>query len=137
MSATQPRLPDEQTAYKTIIETVDKRAFFHKMAQLGIVPETVEEADSLYNLSFKVAELAEQQGASPFGGPQTKTGSDRFAEAHTAFDKMAGVTPPPSNEASEAALAFAQDPSIYASTLVLKHAEAAALAEEAGQAAVA
>ena len=131
------QLPDEQTAYKTIIETVDKRAFFHKMAQLGIVPETVEEADSLYSLSFKVAELAEQQGASLFGAPQTKTGSDRFAEANTALDKMAGVAPPASNEVAEAALAFAQDPSVYASTLVLKHAEASALAEEAGQTAAA
>jgi len=129
------QLPDEQTAYATIIETVDKRAFFHKMAQLGIVPETAEEADSLYNLSFKVAELAAQQGDSPFAAPQTKTGSDRFAEAHIALDKMAGVAPPTSNEASEAALAFAQDPNVYASTLVLKHAEATAAAPEAEPAA--
>ncbi len=131
MAANQQQLPDEQTAYETIIETVDKRAFFHKMAQLGIVPETAEEAASLYNLSFKVAELAEQRDADPFVAPQTKTGSDRFAEAHTALDKMAGAASPPSNEASEAALAFAQDPGIYASTLVLKHAEAVAAASEA------
>lgn len=130
MSAEQTsQLPDEQTAYATIIEGVDKRAFFHKMAQLGYVPETAEEAESLYSLSFKVAAMSQQQGQG-----QEKKGSNRFAEAGAALDKMAGAAPPPSDEASQIAFEFAHDPAIYGSALVLKAAQARAWAElEAAQ----
>ena len=135
--AEQNQLPEPQAAYDTIIENVHKRAFFHKMAQLGHVAETVEEANSLISLGFKVAEMTAGQ-ADPFQPqPEKQAGSaNRFAMADEALDKMAGVAPQPTNEASQAALSFAQDPEVYRATLVLKAAEAQALAQtEAEQAA--
>lgn len=118
----QHQLPDLQTAHAIVMENVHKRVFLHKMAQLGHVAATTEEADSLVELGFKVAEMMSQQ---PGDSSQVKAGStNRFAEASLDLDKVAGVAPQASNEAAHAALELARDPDVYAAALVLKAAEA-------------
>jgi len=130
-SAAQAQLPDVETAYGTIIEGVHKQAFLARLEQHGRVAETPEEQDALVELGFKLASVAGDEEDGQFADSEKVATATpgRFAEASQALDRALGLDPADS-EIKQAAFALAHDPSIYGSALVLKHAQAQAIAAE-------
>jgi hypothetical protein len=134
----QATLPDVDTALETVIQGIDKRAFFDCMRELGMpAPTSSEEAERLYQMSFKVAaseqDLVLNKEAAAQPGP--------YAFADAALDRFLGIkqasvsSAPGLDDVSIAgALELARDPQIFASALVVKAAQAAqaAAAQQAG-----
>lgn len=124
----QAQLPDVETAYGTILNGVHKQAFLARLQQHGHVAETPAEEDALVELGFKLAAADEgNEGSEVFADSGKTATPGRFAIASQALDRHLGVSPA-NNEIKQAAFALAHDPQIYGSALVLKHAEAQALA---------
>lgn len=127
----QAQLPNVETAYGNIIEGVHKQAFLARLQQHGYVAETPAEADELVELGFKLANADEGDGdGGVFAGNAKTAAPGRFAAASQALDRHLGVSSTDS-EIKQAAFALAHDPQIYGSALVLKHAQAQALAAPA------
>lgn len=131
-NAATAQLPDVETAYATVIEGVHKQAFLARLEQHGRFPESAEEADALVELGFKLAAVAgdEEDGSFADSG-KAATAPGRFAEASQALDRALGLNPQ-DGEIKQAAFALAHDPAIYGSALVLKYAQARALAAQEG-----
>ena len=113
---TQPSADAIQSAANTVAAGVHDRAFFHKLAERGIVPSSEAEAQSLSDLSLKLAEAAVAIESQP-----EKTAENRFAGAVSAFDKLAGHDATPAEDAriKEAAQQLANDPAIFAAAETL------------------
>lgn len=121
-----------EEAFGNVYCGVHDRAFFHRLAQYGIVPQTEKEADDLRAISAKVvaasANPALQQAANQ---------ESRFAKASAALDEALadqGIMSAQqkqaaesglSNEAQAAAWELAQDPLIFKSAEVLQAAREA------------
>lgn len=129
MSATINITPEAvQRSVGVITSSVHKQAFLHKLAQLGHIPETEEEADHLVELGFKLASI----------DPSVRTGNpalmaatprSKYAEAMSALDTVLGHDKQAeTDEIYAAAERFAQVPQVYSSALTIKQAEALAQA---------
>lgn len=127
-------LPDNDTARQVIIQAVHKQAFLGRMAELGHEAASEAEADAMVGLGFKVAAAA----ADPMLNKQAEMAQapGPYAFASEALDRFLGTSKQASahnphgldNVAMAGALELARDPTIFASALVLKHAQDAALA---------
>ncbi len=119
-------LPDVKSATDTIFANVHRRAFLHKLAQLGHRPETEDEAEALVELGFKIAS-ADPNGvvpADPFGDQAAVPPMGKYAAANADLGAVLGTNKQANDEHTEAACQLAQDPAIYAAALSIKSAEA-------------
>jgi hypothetical protein len=112
------------------VSGVDQRAFFHKLAQLGHVPEDREEADALYTFGLKLAALDPTVNEpNPFTAAQPQPRRGKYASIVADFDKVLGTESHEKHAEQDsiydAAYALAQDPAIYGAALLLKQAQAA------------
>jgi hypothetical protein len=125
-----PTLPDQATARQIVLQGVHKRAFLHRMAELGHQPQTVKEAEALVELGLKMAAAESdpllKQASEPAPGP--------YAFANQALDQFLGLgkqaeaVPGLDDVSIQGAFELAQDPAIYGAALVLKQANDAAAA---------
>lgn len=122
-------------SFANIFHGVHKRAFFHRLYQYGIEPQTEQEAEDLMGIGAKIA-AAEANPALRNAAAQ----ESRFAKASAALDDAlagagSGYQPQAGNvspEAQAAAWELAQDPVIFKSAQVLCEAR-----EQAGEPAAA
>lgn len=133
MATTQNR-PSPQAVQRSmgvIVSGVHKRAFLAKLAQLGHVPETEEEADALVSLGFKLASVDPSiQEPNPFVAQAPKP-RGKYASAAQALDEVLGVDQQSEvDHLYKVASQLAQDPSIYGAALTIN--QAAALANAGG-----
>jgi hypothetical protein len=127
-SPTRPSQEAVHQAMGVIVSGVHKRAFLHKLAQLGHLPETESEADALVALGFKLAAVnPEITRPGPFVPPQPVRG--KYASAVNALDEVLGTEKQAETDSiTDAAYELASDPQIYAAALTIKQAAAAAAA---------
>lgn len=130
MAATQQTRPNPQAVQRSmgiIVSGVHKRAFLHKLAELGHVAESPEEADQLVELGFKLASVDPSVSeANPFLQPAPKP-RGKYASALSDLDEVLGIEKTAeSDRIYDAALQLAQDPAIYGAALTIKQAAAAA-----------
>ena len=117
-----------EEAFGNVYHGIHKRAFFHRLAQHGVVPQSEKEAEELLDMGAKVvmasANPALQQAADQ---------ESRFTKASTALndalaeqgliapeEKQAAQQGDLSLEAQAAAWELAQDPEIFKSAEVLQ-----------------
>jgi hypothetical protein len=125
----QAVLPDPQTAYRNLFDGVHQRVFFHKMAQLGYVPQTEKQAEWMLEMAGKLRLVDEEAAVKEAADAQ-----DPFAAANAALDAALGRAGFQSVQKAayddevlsikQAAAAWAEHPEIYNSVLSLKAAEA-------------
>lgn len=130
MAATQQSRPSPQAVQQSmgiIVSGVHKRAFLHKLAELGHVAETPEEEDQLVELGFKLASVDPSVSEpNPFLQPAPAP-RGKYASAVADLDQVLGLEKQSeSDRIYDAALALAQDPAIYGAALTIKRAAAAA-----------
>ena len=124
----QASLPDPQDAYNHLFDGVHAEVFFGKLASYGIQPASEKEAADLLQLAGQLRHVdsSEKQASE----------SSRFGGAVSALNSAVNNTPAGQQKQAEAkgeaikqaAQQLMQDPSVYASVLSLKAAEAAVLA---------
>lgn len=116
-------------ATENIFHGVHKRAYFHRLAQYGIVPQTEKEAAELLDMGAQIAEASANPALK-----QAAEQESRFTKASDALNEALveqGIIAPsqkqaavmnggPSLEAQAAAWELAQDPSIFKSAEVLQ-----------------
>lgn len=134
----QPQLPNVKTAYDTLFSQIQARAFFGRLGQLGYSPTSEKQAQEYLNLAGKLRVIEQD--------PQVKAANDAndpIAQASAALDTAmarfgldTGVKTAAAQEADVSrrniAAQLAADPSLYASVLSLKSAEASQLAAQIG-----
>jgi hypothetical protein len=131
MAATQQSRPNPQAVQRSmgiIVSGVHKRAFLHKLAELGHVPESQQEEDQLVELGFKLASVDPSvTEPNPFLHQAPAKPRGKYASAVADLDQVLGLEKTAeSDRIYDAALALAQDPQIYSAALTIKQAAAAA-----------
>lgn len=117
-----------EEAYGHVYHNVHKRAFFHRLSQHDIVPQTEKEAEELLDMGSKVV----MASANPVL-QQAAAGESRFTKASQALngalasqglispeEKQAMPDNDLSTEAQAAAWELAQDPAVFKSAEVLQ-----------------
>lgn len=106
-------------ARQVVIDKIHSRAFFHKLAEFGIRPESDDDVNTLLHIGAKAAEhmaYAEAQ--------QPQQSQSQFAKAAAALDNLSGqpTTPAEEDQIKEAAATLAADPEIYAAAKTILQA---------------
>lgn len=128
---TRPNPQAIERSLGIIVSGVHKRAFLSKLAQLGHVPETEEEADALVSLGFKLASIDPSvQAPNPFVAPAPKPRGKYAAAAHTLDEVLGNATETNTDHLYKVASQLAQDPGIYAAALTINQAAAIATVGE-------
>lgn len=125
MATSPASLPNPSDAYQHLFNNVHAEVFFQKLASAGITPANAAEAEQLLALGGKLRPVGEAQKQ-----------ASRYDAPLRALDAVLGTTPAEAhsqqiqhgNAIKAAAAQLAADPSIYASVLSLKAAEAQVLA---------
>lgn len=124
-----PTITHEQLsqAEDVALEGVLKRAFLHRLGELGYPAANDDEAATLVEMGFQVAEKLAAAGQPIVPNLQPFQAQNRYAKAAAALGQVAA---PSGDAAFQSALALAQDPVIYSALLTIKQAQA--LAAQAG-----
>lgn len=118
----QTQLPDSNEAFNVVFD-IHQRAFFGKLASLGIEPENEKQAANLLDMAAKLRGV-------PMQLDKEAEQEDPYEQANSALETtLYGRT---QVAAKTAASQLAQDPAVYNAVLALKGAEASAYAEQVG-----
>ena len=131
----QNTLPDPEQAYGLLSTQIEQQAFFGKLAQHNIVPQTEKEAVDLMDMSAKL-ELA----LGPAGQEKAAQSNSLIGIAAASLNQALGNNPTVKSAAAQdrdraihnAAVNLAKNAEIYDSVLSLKQAEADEIAEHLG-----
>jgi hypothetical protein len=128
MSDSNQTLSTEE-AFENVYHGVHKRAFFHRLAQHGIVPQSEKEAEELLDIGSKVELAAATKASQPavahesrFTKANSDLGTAMTAQGILAPEKQAAEPNGPSPEAQAAAWDLAQDPVLFKSAEILQAA---------------
>ena len=124
-AATQPLLPDPQTAYNHLFQGVHQQVFFGKLAAAGYQPENEQQAADLLKLAGTLRAVHEEQAvktasaaASPYAAALT------HLEGAAAQAGFAGAKTASAREQEyaikQAAADLMADPAMYNAVLALK-----------------
>jgi len=125
-------LPDPDSAYAHLFDTVHSNVFFGRLASIGIGPTNEKEAQDLLMLAGRLREADEQEKVA---------GDSRFGAPLEALDSVLGGPGGIAKQAADAdealmikqaAAELAGDPTIYNCVLSLKAQEAAIIADQMG-----
>ncbi len=122
---TSAHVPDTDTAFNVLTHDVRGRAFFHKLASLGYVPQTEKQAEAYLMMAEDIRKATDHPTVK-----QAAEASDPVLSAlgdlRTTLQRRGVMSKTANDEAfaAQAASQFMQDPTYYNSVLALKFAEA-------------
>lgn len=118
-----PQLPDAQTAYATIINTVAADAFFEKLAEYGIRPQNEAEARELMTIGLHLQQAStneKQASANPYAIAREALDQELVARnLLTSQETNVAET----NRVKAAAWQYAQNPEIFSAVVALAAAQ--------------
>jgi len=126
-----PTLPTPDEAFALLSAQVHQQAFFGKLAQAGISPQTEKEASDLLQMAGNLR-AAGYDAAQPAPASQTDSPITKAAEK---LATQLGQDPAAANRdhaIKSACAQLAQDPNVYNAVLSLKADEAEKLAAQLG-----
>jgi hypothetical protein len=124
MSNESNALPSADVAQATL-DNMYQEAFFAKMAELGHVPQTQEDAIAMLEAGYQLDLIPEEKQASAVVGQYSAAnGMLKQALAQTGINT--GLQTQAEAGVKQAAYAFASDPAFYGAVVALRAAEAAA-----------
>jgi len=128
-------LPQPNEAYGLLSSNVEQQAFFGRLGQYGINPQSEKEASELYQMGAKLE-------AAGLTGPASEQPADSpITKAAEQLDQLLGRTPQGRQNAEaqrnqaikSAADQLMEDPETYNAVLALKQAQADQLAQQLSQ----
>lgn len=128
-TATQPLLPDPQTAYDHLFQGVHQNVFFNKLAAAGYGYETPEQATHLLNLAGHLRRVQDEERVKSAGdAPDPYAAALAHLEGAATAAGFSGVKTAAAQERDwaikQAAADLMQYPELYNSVLALKAADA-------------
>ena len=120
------QLPEVEKAAE-VLDSLYAEAFFAKMAEFGHIPQSESDALAMLETAAQLDLVSNDPAVT-----QAEEQGSPYAYANESLKEVLAHAEQPSEEVGikQASYALAQDPSLYASVLAVKAAEAEALAEQ-------